>query len=384
MEKHEFDNPLRQQCMSLPELCDEQIEGVKRGLKDAVPDDILRNIRRVILTGCGDSYVAALAAVPAFRKFAGRFGNDFRYARAIDVARYESFDLRYSENTLVVGVSCSGGPARIQEVLRRANHYGCVTLALTNNPDSPAAQEAKYSLIVHTPAFPKANPGLRNYFASLTGLYMLAAKLGIVIGCSSPSVMDELTDAMRKYTAAWFERLENIDEQMFVLAQQWKDFKSYDYIGDDIQFATAFFMGAKMVEVAGKMTSTDDSEDWCHVGFFQKNPCSVGTVVVVDKKANNKSRICETISQAVSVGRPLLVIANGARDDFQLPEQVEFCNVPETSEGFEFLLPLMNYIPGAILAGYVSMLTDEPFFRGGGVWAFPGNNTIRSSTIEVI
>lgn len=384
MEKHEFDNPLRRQCMSLPELCNQQIEGVKQGLENAVPDNVLKNIRRVILTGCGDSYVAALAAVPAYRKFAGRFGNDFRYARAIDVARYESFDLRYSENTLVVGVSCSGGPARVQEVLRRANHYGCVTLALTNNPDSPAAQEAKYSLIVHTPAFPNANPGLRNYFASLTGLYMLAAKLGIVIGCSKPSVMDELTDAIRKYTEAWSKRLETVDDQMFALAQRWKDFKSYDYIGDDIQFATAFFMGAKMVEVAGKMTSTDDSEDWCHVEFFQKNPQQIGTIVVADKKDNNKTRICETVAQAASVGRPLLVIGNGAKTDFLLPDQAEFCSVPEIQDGYEFLLPLLNYIPGAILAGYVSTMTKEPFFRGGGVWALPGNNTIRSSAIEVI
>ena len=44
----------------------------------------------------------------------------------------------------------------------------------------------------------------------------------------------------------------------------------------------------------------------------------------------------------------------------------------------------MNYVPGSILAGYLSTLTGEPFFRGGGVWAQPGVGTIRSSKIEIV
>ena len=150
MDKRNFDNPLRQQCMSLPELCDAQLEGVKRGLA-GIPADVLRKIRRIMITGCGDSYVAAMAAIPAFEKFGGRFGNTFTYHRAIDLCRFTSFENVSGENTLVIGVSCSGGPARIQEALRRANHYGCVSLALTNNPESPAAKEAKYRLIVNSP-----------------------------------------------------------------------------------------------------------------------------------------------------------------------------------------------------------------------------------------
>ena len=127
MDKREFDNPLRQQCMSLPALCADQIAGVRRGLENALTQEELRQIRRVIITGCGDSYVAAQAAIPAFKKFAGKFGSNFSYGRAIEVARYLPFEEKQSPYTLVVGVSCSGGPARVQEVLRRANHYGCMT-----------------------------------------------------------------------------------------------------------------------------------------------------------------------------------------------------------------------------------------------------------------
>ena len=384
MDKIVFDNPLRQQCLSLPDLCADQIAGVRKGLAEAIPVEELKKIRRVIITGCGDSYVAALASIPAFKKFAGKFGSNFIYARAIDVARYMTFDPRQSAATLVIGVSCSGGPARVQEVLRRANHYGCYTMAVTNNANSPAGQEAKYRLIVNTPAFPKANPGLRNYYASLTGLYMFAATLGEATGCSKPGAVDALAEAIAQNTAAWADKLEAIDDQMFRLAQAWKDHKAYDFIGDDIQYASAFFSGAKIVETCGKITNTDDSEDWCHVGFFQKDPDKVGTLIVADKKANNRSRIGETISQAAGVGRPVLLVANGTKEDFDVTADIEVCTVPEAPEGYEWLLPMMNYVPGSILAGYISRLTEEPFFRGGGVWSAPGNNTIRSSKVEVV
>lgn len=383
MDKQAYDNALRQQCMSLPTLCASQIEGVRKGL-GAIPEEVLKKVRRILITGCGDSYVAAMAAVPAFRKFGGRFGNTFTFDKAIDVCRFQSFAKIGGESTMVIGVSCSGGPARVQEALRRANHYGCISLALTNNPQSPAAQEAKYSLIVNTPAFPNASPGLRNYYASLTGLYMLAAKYGEVTGCSKPGTLDALTCAIVENTAAWAPRLEEMDAQMFELAKAWKDFKAYDYIGDDIQFASAFFMGAKVVEVAGKMTATDDSEDWCHVGFFQKEPHKIGTVVVADRKANDRTRIGETVNQALGIGRPVLFIANGTKEDFGITGDLTVCHVPDAPEGYEFLLPMMYYLPGALLAGYISSLNQEPFFRGGGVWSQPGNNTIRTSKIQVL
>lgn len=384
MDKMNFDNPLRQQCMSLPELCAAQLEGVRQGIRDAFTTEELSKFRRVIITGCGDSYVAAMASMPAFRKFAGRFGSVFSYARAIDAARYMEFDPKQSAATLVVGVSCSGGPARVQEVLRRANHYGCMTLAVTNNPDSPAGQEAKKSLIVHTPAFPNANPGLRNYYASLTALYMLAASLGEATGCSKPGAVDGMANAIAEYTRAWAERLEEIDDQMFTLAHTWKNYKAYDYIGDDIQFASAFFMAAKVVETSGKITSTDDSEDWCHVGFFQREPEKIGTVIVADSKAHNCSRIGETVKQAAGVHRPVLLIADADRDAFEITADISLCKVPSAPDGYEFLLPLLNYVPGALLAGYIAAENQEPYFRGGGVWAQPGNNSIRTSKIEVV
>lgn len=383
MNRNEIESALIAQCMSLPALCEAQLKGVREGLK-AVPKEVLKKCRRVIITGCGDSYAAAQAAIPAFKKFGGRFGNNFSFSRAIHAARYDEFDPRYRDSTLVIGVSCSGGPARVTEVLRRANHYGCHTLAVTNNPESPAAREAEICLNVGTPAFPNANPGLRNYYASLAGLFMLAARYGEAAGISPEGTMEELERAIAAYTAAYEPHLEEYGERMYELAGRWKDYRSFDFIGDDTAFCTAFFCAAKITETAGGMTNVDDSEDWCHVPFFQREPHRIGTCVIADRFANDRSRIGETIKQAAGIGRPVLLVANGNQEDFGIEAEISLCRVPNAPEGFAFLLPMMNYVPGAMLAGYLSALLEEPYFRGGGVWASPAAQTIKSSAIQVV
>ena len=107
-------------------------------------------------------------------------------------------------------------------------------------------------------------------------------------------------------------------------------------------------------------------------------------MVVADKKANDRSRIGETLLQAAGIKRPLLLISDGNLSDFGNAQGVTLCQVPQAPEEYNFLFAMMNYVPGAILAGYLSTLNGESFFRGGGIWSEPGNNTIRSSKIKVV
>lgn len=50
------------------------------------------------------------------------------------------------KNALVIGISQSGKAADVLEVIKNANSQGAITLTITNAPDSPLAQEAKFHL----------------------------------------------------------------------------------------------------------------------------------------------------------------------------------------------------------------------------------------------
>jgi glucosamine 6-phosphate synthetase-like amidotransferase/phosphosugar isomerase protein len=60
MNRADYENALRNQCMSIPELCEAQISGVLKGIEGSIPAEKMKNIRRVIFTGCGDSYLQAV------------------------------------------------------------------------------------------------------------------------------------------------------------------------------------------------------------------------------------------------------------------------------------------------------------------------------------
>lgn len=363
MDKAMHDNQLRRQCLDIPVMCEAQLEGIKKGL-EAVPDELLKKIRKVIFTGCGDSYFAGIAAVPAFKKYAGAFASSFEAVRCVDAARYIEYEKGQEDTTLLVGISASGSPVRVMEALRRANQKGCHTLAVTNIADSRAAKEAEYSLLVNTPPFPEPGPGLRNYFASISALFLLAARMGVVKGYCSVDRETELCKAISDYVNAYKKDFDCMDKQMFEVAMQWKDDIGNEMVGDGPMYATAAFIGAKFVEAAGKMTNVTDSENWCHVNYFRHAPEASGLVLVANDEDRNHSRVIETLRQASMIGRNCLLITDTDGESYGVPEGVSVCKVPKAPEGYEFLSPLLNYIPGTLLAAYVASLREEPYFRG--------------------
>ena len=178
MSKEKYDNNIRQQCMSLGELSSAQVKGALKGIKQSIPIDELKKVRRIYLTGCGDSYMAAQISLEAFKKYASKFGHDFFALRSIEVARDFDIDPSSAEASLLIAISASGGPARVQEALQRANDLGIATMLVTNSPESASAKVAQHTLEVFTPPFETSGPGLRNFYASLTALFLFAAHFG--------------------------------------------------------------------------------------------------------------------------------------------------------------------------------------------------------------
>lgn len=364
MNKLHYDNPLRQQILSLPDLVEDQLLNCfGPGLKDLMSMAEIFDARKIILTGCGDSYAAAVAMAPVLEKYCDCFG--VKAMRAIDFTRFlsrQQIGIGEPNSPLVIAISAGGSSARVCEALEKANAVGAFSILMTNKPQSRAAQIAKRVYVMGTPAFPNDSPGLRSYFASVVGLIAFASRLGHVRGTLPPTGPKAFQNAIREYVGAWGSAMERIDYQMFEQAQAWQGLTRFDFIGDDVEFGSAFFGAAKFLEVNGCTVSVDDSEDWCHINYFLKDPQSIGTVVMADKNSPAYERERETVGSAVAIGRPVLVVTNGDAEDFA-PGAV-ICRVPQTPEGYQWLLPLMDYVPAALLAGYLSRLQGEPFFRG--------------------
>ena len=63
------ENALVRQVLSLPELIEQQFNDMEQRSRTVLSTPEIFNIQKIVLTGCGDSYAAALATKHAFEMF---------------------------------------------------------------------------------------------------------------------------------------------------------------------------------------------------------------------------------------------------------------------------------------------------------------------------
>lgn len=394
MKKQECDNPLGNQVRSLTDLVDDQLDICfsHKALYPVMSMAEICNVRRIYITGCGDSIAAAGVMAGVMKGFSEAFHCEA--VEPMDFSRFmkkEELGAGEPDSPLVIAISAGGGTARIREILQKSKKMGAFTILITNNRESVSAQEAKRVLCLDTPKMPEDFPGLRSYFAGIIGLIALAVRMGHVRGVLPPLASRECKEAVSSYVHSFEGEMERMEAQMFELACAWKGFERFEFIGDGPEQYSALFAMEKFAEVTGTMGSYDDSEDWCHIGYHIKNPETVGTILFADCHSEGYGRERETARAACGIGRPLLIITNGSPSDF--PREAHVCRIPDTPREYRWLMPLMDYAPGAILAGYCAVLGGRKFFNeydpiahvynGGNVFFNQEIMTMKSSVIEI-
>ena len=95
------DNNMKNGFSGYPEFAEKIVNMLTDGrIGQAIPDEKLKKIKRVIITGNGDSYSASMAT----REFNSKMFRDKDYyaMRCIDVARHFTYPTEHPEETLVI------------------------------------------------------------------------------------------------------------------------------------------------------------------------------------------------------------------------------------------------------------------------------------------
>ena len=349
---------------------------------DALTMREIYDAQEIILTGCGDSYCAAIAVKPLFEEMCRV---PVRAMRCIEVSR--NMDRRafgYANGTpLVIAISVTGSVSRGVEALQRAAQYGANTLAVTDNPDSPLGQAARHVVHIGLPANVEYGPGANSYNGSLIGLMALALRMGRVKNHISEEKLFAMRDAILDYAKACQGEMERIGQQAFDIALAWHKLRAVDFIGDYGDYATAFFGSAKVLETYGGYTTYDDSEDWCHINFFIKDTRNIGRVVVANGDTPSYGRLKETMWAIEQLESPCMVVTDMPASEF--PESFHVVTFPKAP--YSWLNPLMQHFAFDLVAGYIEAIEDIPQFRSD-IAEFQQENTvdefrIRSSAIEL-
>ena len=394
MNRLDYSNPLGNQVKSLPGLVDEQLKRCfdKETLQSLLSMAEIFDIRKIYLSGTGDSIAAAGAMSDVLLRYTGVF-----HCEVVEPVEFSRFtpasDIGIGEpnSPLVIAISAGGGTARVAEILEKTNKIGALSMLLTNKEGSRATEYARKTFFLDTPKMENDFPGLRSYFASMTGLIALACRIGHVKNILPPTAPEEFQAAISAYVHSYEPIMDQIDRQMFELAKTWKDFERFNFIGSGAELYSALFSLEKFYECNGVLSNYDDAEDCCHIDYHLKHPETIGTVIFADKNAPDFGRTKETICAACGINRPTLVVTNADENEFC--EGAHVCRIPEPPQGFEWLMPLMDYAPAALLAGYCCALAGRKFFNeydpianeynGGGVYFNRDIMTMSTSKIEI-
>jgi len=156
-------------------------------------------------------------------------------------------------NALVVGVSQSGQSPDIVSVLEEGRRQNCLTLAITNIPDSPLARTADFVLDIQA-GVEKAVAATKTYTNELMAIAMISAALG-----NSKESWSELASVSK-----WAEQALLLDKQIAQMAQRYRYINQCVVLGRGFNYATAFEWALKLKELTYVIAEPYSSADFQH------------------------------------------------------------------------------------------------------------------------
>lgn len=380
MNKVEFDNPMRQNVWDAPSLCIQQCEAIEKASRLTISTPEIFDITRIILTGCGDSYAAGMAMKPAIEELTGI---SVEVVSAIDLSRYTPSEILTRRNgiTLVLAVSNSGKVARVVEAMEYAGKCGCLTVAVTGNRESPLAKVSKKTVGLSIPPFVSGN-GVRSYLVSMLALAIIAIRIGEVKGRYLMTDAARYREEICQCSKAYQKNLSDLDKQMAEIARVNEQKKLFDFIGSGGNAGTAWFSQAKIIEATGEWAVWTDTEGWMHLNCFLKYLDKKFTMLYASYEGRDYSRSLEVLNVIANMKEKLYVVTDS--DQLPVPKNVEKIILPKCTQ--EWMWPLWNYLPVALLAGYLCERKGETYGRGGREnWAAcAGIELLTDSKIEIL
>lgn len=254
----------------LPALVRRVGETTRPSWAAALPADRARALRRLVISGCGDSLFAAISARLALERFSGL---PCEPMDALECGRYAA--RCFGPDVLVLGISNSGTTSRVLESIALAVRAGASTLALTGAAASPLEHVAGACVVR-----PVVGAGARDgptarverhfgeYIGTLAALFHLALWLGEARGVTRERETRQQIDAVQEAAAVAQRTLIDAPAQVVRALEHLSDTDRIFYLGAGPAYGTALFGAAKLMEEVPMCGATQRLEQWAHLEYF--------------------------------------------------------------------------------------------------------------------
>ncbi len=300
----------------------------------------LRGIERIVLSGCGTAFHAAmigeylletLAHIPTECEFASEF-------------RYRNMPM--TKDTLVFVISQSGETADTLAALRESQRKGHRTLGICNNVASTIARESDGGVYMH--AGPEIGVAATKSFTSqLVILTLISLLLGRIRHQSTSEgirVIEELEELPEK-----LRTILKLNDQIRDVAHKYSDAKAMMFLGRQFNFPVAMEGALKMKEISYIHAAGHPSAELKHGVIALITPELPSVFIapedsVFDKNISNIEEVKARKGPVIAIG------TEGCTQLEKVADDVIY--IPKCAD---YLSPILTVVPLQLLAYHLAV-----------------------------
>ncbi len=307
-------------------------------------EDKLKNIKRIIIIGCGTSWHAGLVGEYLFEDFARipvevEYASEFRYRNPI-----------LDETDFVIAISQSGETADTLAAIELAKSKGATVFGVCNVVGSSIPRFTDAGAYTH--AGPEIGVASTKAFtAQVTALLLMALSIAQKKGTLTSQRLRELLIEMETLPAK-VEKTLLTDPLIKQIAEEFKDSKNALYLGRGYGFPIALEGALKLKEIS-----------YIHAEGYPAAEMKHGPIALIDEEmpvvviATKHSYYEKVISNIQEVkARKGRVIAIATEGDLEIKNHADYViYIPQCEES---MLPLLATIPLQLLSYHIAVMRD--------------------------
>jgi len=309
----------------------------------------LQHVNRIVLTGCGTSWHAALVGEYLIEQFA-RLPVEVEYASEL---RYRNPPI--DEGTLLFAITQSGETADTLAALREIKRKGHPTLAICNVVGSSIATEADGGIYLH--AGPEIGVASTKAF---TGQCVVLSLLALYFGRLRHMSFEEgqrYIEALERLPDLVAETLE-ADATIRRIAAKYQEANTFLYLGRQYNFPVALEGALKLKEISYIHAEGYPAAEMKHGPIALVDPTTPSVFLIPQGSVYDK--VLLNVEEIKARKGPVIAISSPG--DGRVAELAD--DVIEVPEAPDFLQPILAAIPLQLLAYHIAVLrgcdVDKP------------------------
>ena len=321
---------------------------------DALGDDVLRGIDRVLIIACGTAAYAGLVGKYAIEQWARvpvdvELAHEFRYRDPV-----------LSTSTLVISVSQSGETMDTLMAVKFAREAGARTLSICNTQGATIPRES--DAVIYTHAGPEvAVASTKAFVAQITAMYLFGLQLAQARATLDDETVRGLVAELQEVPEKLTKVLE-VGDRIRELAHWMADPRSVLFLGRHVGYPVALEGALKLKELAYIHAEGFAAGELKHGPIALIEPGQVVFVIVPSPRDERSlhAKVVSNIQEIRARGARVIAIAEEG-DVAVLPHADEVIRIPLASPFFEPLLAVVPlHIFGMELAAAKGLDVDQP------------------------